>query len=177
MQAVIRMAGFVDAVFVNDDRADKAAELDQRMPVAAVARQAGGLDREDRSGAPLADCRQKALEARPGDAGARAPEIIVDDHDVLPAQLPRAFRKTVLTPPAFVIVQHLVSGRLTNVDKGAARQGIRCDLGHHRSPCSLSPSLVFSKFAEFQSMRQVHLWFRQEHIALPVVRYSAEEGR
>src|SRR6202044_2023394 len=26
-------------------------------------------------------------------------------------------------------------------------------------------ALVFSKFAEFQSMRQVHLWFRQEHIA------------
>src|ERR1700730_824208 len=51
-QTVVRMAGFVDAVFVNDDRADKAAELDQRMPVAAVARQAGGLDREDRSGAP-----------------------------------------------------------------------------------------------------------------------------
>ena len=38
-------------------------------------------------------------------------------------------------------------------------------------------ALVFSKFAEFQSMRQVHLWFRQEHIALPVVRYSAEDGR
>jgi hypothetical protein len=26
-------------------------------------------------------------------------------------------------------------------------------------------------------MRQVHLWFRKEHITLPVVRYSAEEGR
>ncbi len=26
-------------------------------------------------------------------------------------------------------------------------------------------------------MRQVHLWFRQENIALPVVRYSAEERR
>jgi len=38
-------------------------------------------------------------------------------------------------------------------------------------------ALVFSKFAEFQSMRQVHLWLRHEHIALPVVRYSAEEGR
>jgi hypothetical protein len=60
--------------------------------------------------------------------------------DVLPAQLPRAFRKAVLTPPAFVIVQHLVRGRLTNVDEGAARQVIRRDLGHHRSPCSLSPS-------------------------------------
>jgi DNA invertase Pin-like site-specific DNA recombinase len=25
-------------------------------------------------------------------------------------------------------------------------------------------ALVFSKFAEFQSMRQVHLWFRHEHM-------------
>ena len=30
-------------------------------------------------------------------------------------------------------------------------------------------ALVFSKFAEFQSVRQVHLWFRQENITLPVV--------
>jgi hypothetical protein len=30
-------------------------------------------------------------------------------------------------------------------------------------------ALVFAKFAEFQSIRQVHLWFRQERIALPAV--------
>ena len=108
------MAGLVDAVFINDDRADKAAELDQRVPVSAIARQPGGLDREDCPGTALADCCQKALEARPVDAGAGAPEVVVDDHDILPAQLPRAVRKAVLTPPAFVIVQHLVSGRLTN---------------------------------------------------------------
>jgi hypothetical protein len=71
-------APFVDAAFVNDNR-DKAAELDQRMPVAAIARQAGGLDREDRPAAALADRRQKALETTPVDATARAPEIIVDD--------------------------------------------------------------------------------------------------
>ena len=38
-------------------------------------------------------------------------------------------------------------------------------------------ALVFSKFAEFQSIRQVHLWLRQERIALPAVRYTVEEGR
>jgi len=37
-QAVVRMARFVDAVFVNDDRADKAAELDQSVPITAVTR-------------------------------------------------------------------------------------------------------------------------------------------
>jgi hypothetical protein len=93
--------------------------------LAAVAGEAGDLDREDRPGAALADRRQKALEARRVNAGAGAPEVIVDDHDVLPEQLPRGFCKAVLTPPAFVIVQHLVSGRLTNVDEGAAGQVIR----------------------------------------------------
>ena len=38
-------------------------------------------------------------------------------------------------------------------------------------------ALVFRKFAQFQSIRQVHLWLRQERIELPAVRYSIEEGR
>lgn len=37
--------------------------------------------------------------------------------------------------------------------------------------------LVFRKFAEVQSIRQVHLWLRQERINLPAVNHSAEHGR
>jgi DNA invertase Pin-like site-specific DNA recombinase len=37
--------------------------------------------------------------------------------------------------------------------------------------------LVFAKFAELQSVRQVHLWLRDEGIALPVACHSATEGR
>lgn len=37
--------------------------------------------------------------------------------------------------------------------------------------------LVFRKFAEFQSIRQVHLWLRHECIELPAVSYSVDEGR
>jgi DNA invertase Pin-like site-specific DNA recombinase len=36
--------------------------------------------------------------------------------------------------------------------------------------------LVFAKFAELQSVRQVHLWLRDEGIALPVACHSATEG-
>jgi excisionase family DNA binding protein len=36
--------------------------------------------------------------------------------------------------------------------------------------------LVFRKFAEFQSMRQVHLWLRQERVLLPCVE-TTEDGR
>jgi len=35
-------------------------------------------------------------------------------------------------------------------------------------------ALAFAKFAEMQSVRQVHLWLRHERIPLPAVTYSAE---
>ena len=37
--------------------------------------------------------------------------------------------------------------------------------------------LVFRKFAEFRSIRQVHLWLRQEGVLLPAVRVAGEERR
>ena len=38
-------------------------------------------------------------------------------------------------------------------------------------------ALVFHKFAELQSVRQVHVWFRQERIALPAVHHGPEARR
>ena len=38
-------------------------------------------------------------------------------------------------------------------------------------------ALVFHKFVELQSVRQVHLWFRQERIALPAVHHGPEGRR
>src|SRR3984957_14879978 len=38
-------------------------------------------------------------------------------------------------------------------------------------------ALVFGKFAEMQSVRQVHLWFRQERSALPAVDHGPEGPR
>src|ERR1700732_1170471 len=37
--------------------------------------------------------------------------------------------------------------------------------------------LVFAKFTELQSVRQVHVWLRDEGIALPVACHKAAEGR
>jgi DNA invertase Pin-like site-specific DNA recombinase len=36
--------------------------------------------------------------------------------------------------------------------------------------------LVFAKFSELQSVRQVHVWLRDEDIALPVASHSAADG-
>jgi hypothetical protein len=38
-------------------------------------------------------------------------------------------------------------------------------------------SLVFAKVTELQSVRQVHVWLRDEGIALPIACHSAAEGR
>jgi Recombinase len=38
-------------------------------------------------------------------------------------------------------------------------------------------SLVFTKFTELQSVRQVHVWLRDEGIRLPVACHKAAEGR
>jgi DNA invertase Pin-like site-specific DNA recombinase len=37
--------------------------------------------------------------------------------------------------------------------------------------------LVFTKFSEYGSIRQVLIWFRQEGISLPAARYSSEETK
>ena len=116
-QAIVRMPRIVDAVLVDDQRADQPAELEQRMPVAPVAGEPRGLDRDDGADPALADRRQQLLEARAGDAGTGPAEIIVDHLDGGPAQGASAIDQAVLPAPAFVIVEHLVAGRLANVDK------------------------------------------------------------
>ena len=121
-QPIIGMPRIIDSVLVDDDGPDQSTELDQRMPVAAVAGQPRGLDREYGADASLADRRQQALEARPIDAAARAAEIIIDDLDDGPAELPGAIGEPILPPLALLIVHELIGRRLADVDEGAARR-------------------------------------------------------
>src|SRR5258708_34833998 len=67
-QAIVGMTRVIDPVLVYDDSSDKSAELDQRVPVATVARQPGSLNGEHGADPPLANRRQQALETRPTDA-------------------------------------------------------------------------------------------------------------
>ena len=116
------MARIVDSVFVDDDRADQSTELDQRMPVTAVAGETGDFDREHSPRAPIADRGQEAFEAGAHDAATRASEIIVDHFDRRPAKFSRTIREAVLTALAFQIVHQLIGGRLADVDIGTPRE-------------------------------------------------------
>jgi hypothetical protein len=111
----------------------------QRMPVAAVAGEPGGFDREYGSDPPLPDRRQQTLEARSSDAAARAAEIIIVDLGGGPAKLHGAIGEPVLTPSALLVVHELIRRRLADVDEGAACEMVSRDLGHRRPPRPPAP--------------------------------------
>src|SRR3984893_3523634 len=128
------MPRIIDSVRVYDDGPDKSTELDQRMPVATVASQPRCLARKYGADPPLTDCSQQALEAGPIDAASRAAEIVVDDLDHGPAELPSTIGEPVLTAAALRIVQELICRRLADVNEGAAAPVGRRDLRHRRPP-------------------------------------------
>src|SRR4029453_2689308 len=128
------MARIVDSILVDDEGPDQSTELDQRVPVAPVAGEPRCLDCEHGADGSSADPRQQALEARPRDPAAGATEIIVDDLDSGPAELPRAIGELILAPPAFLVVHELIGRRLADVEKGAAREMVNRDLRHRRPP-------------------------------------------
>ena len=121
-QPVVDAARVIDAVFVDDDAAHQRAELQQRVPVAAVARQARGLDGDHGADLAAADRRQQPLEARASDATGGHAEVIVDHHDLGPAEHARPIGQGVLASTTLVVVAQLIGGGLPHVHVGAARK-------------------------------------------------------
>src|SRR4029453_13227702 len=128
------MPRIIDSVLVNDDRSDKSTELDERMSVAAIAREPRSLDCQHAADAALAYSSQQAFEAGPANAAARAPQIVVDNLHRCPTELSGAIGQRVLSPLAFLIVHELIGRRLTDVDICAACKMLRRDFGHRRAP-------------------------------------------
>ena len=102
------MARIIDSILVDDDRADESTELNQCVPIATVACEPRRLDREYSADATLTNRSQQALEPGSADPTARATQIIVNDLDRRPTELPRAVSEPVLPSPAFVIVHKLI---------------------------------------------------------------------
>jgi len=128
------MARIVDSVLVDDERADQSTELDQRMPVAAIAGKTRRLDREHGADTAVADRCEQPLEAGTRDAATGAAEVVVDDIDVAPAKLLGAIDEALLPPSALMIMRELVCCRLPDVNAGASGEMLSRDLGHRRFP-------------------------------------------
>ena len=81
-QPVVRAARVVDPVEIDDPRLDQAAQLEQVMPVAAVAGEPRRVEAQHSADLARAERRDQPLETGPGDhAARRAAEIVVDHLD------------------------------------------------------------------------------------------------
>src|SRR3954471_19007159 len=114
------------------------AYVEQRIPVGTVAGQARDVDRENEAYLAQGHPGHKLLETAAVVArrAARA-EIAVDHLDVslMPAERAGAAMQRVLQAQALLLVQHLMQGRLANIDPRPPPQMMRLyEFRGHRSP-------------------------------------------
>ena len=122
-QAVVRPTGIVDAIEVDHTGLHQATELQQVMPVAAVAGQAGCIKAQHRADLACTQPRDQTLKARPRHhATRRAAEIVVDHRRFGPR------RRATSTS------SYCAAG-----SRGWSRPGPGWIDGHRRPPCGRAP--------------------------------------
>jgi hypothetical protein len=138
-QATVCAAGIVDAISIGNEASAHAANVQEWVPIGAVACQTRHVDRQDQAHFVEPDPTDQLLEAAPlRSRSAAQAEIGIDYVDIgfMPSEFVGALPKRVLQPQAFLIAHDLVGRRLTNVDDRLARQMCRVhQFGlHGRSP-------------------------------------------
>ncbi len=129
-QAVIKMGGVVDAIFIENECVGERAQFEEPMPIGRIARETRNLQPQHDAGASEADFGHEALKAFAIRRGARLTQIGVDDVHALdwPAERHRALAKRVLPHGAFGILKHLSDGGLPHVQICITREVARRDL-------------------------------------------------
>jgi hypothetical protein len=126
-QPTIGSGRVVDAVLIADEATTVSTEIEQLIPVGAIAGQPGDVVGEDDAHLFLVDQGHELLEAAPPCGGAAGPpEVGVDHPDVagVPARGAGAVLEIILEPETFLIRRGLVGGRLADVDDGEATEVI-----------------------------------------------------
>src|SRR3974377_2182219 len=104
------MAGIVDSVLVDEDGADQSTELDECVPVAAVAGETRSFDSMHRTDQTLDKLGTQSANTCTGDAPDESSEMSIDDLNSLPAKLFGTIGKPILSSLAFKIVHELIRG-------------------------------------------------------------------
>jgi hypothetical protein len=114
------MGRVVDAVLVEDERVSEGADLEQAVPVPRAPGKTRDLETEHHADLSHADGRDEALKTFAIAAGAREPEIAVDDDDLLewPAKSEGPILQRILALGALGILEHLAQGALANIQVG-----------------------------------------------------------
>ena len=131
-QPVIEMAWIVEAVLVQNQSVRQRANLQQTMPVRAVARQARDLQAHHDpcfAQANIGDQTLKAFALAGGGAGLAL--IMIDHYDSIfrPTQRHRALAQGVLSLGALGIFKHLAQGGLANIEISGALEMFSGELG------------------------------------------------
>ena len=131
-QAIIEVGWVVEPVFIQNERLAQGADLQQAMPVARVTGESRDLQPHDHADAAETDVGDDPLKPGPlGCRRARQTEVVVDDHDLVgrPAQRQGSPLQRVLPGGAFLVLAHLLQGRLPHVEAGETTEMVRRDRG------------------------------------------------
>jgi hypothetical protein len=108
-EPVVDEVGVIHAVDVYHHRIHHPAQLDQMVPVAAIARQTRGLQTKDRAHFTTQHFGDQALKAWAlHQAGACTSQIFINHYDILKAQPLRLIHQAILAARALLMVQDLV---------------------------------------------------------------------
>src|SRR5262249_58112619 len=126
------LAGVVDAVLIDDQGIGQSTDLQQAIPVAAGAGQAGSFEAEDSPGLAQPDLSDQELEpiaVHGGGTGASL--VLIDDGDGRPgpAQVLSTLHEVVLPGSAGGMLTNLEQGGLPDVDERLAVKMVGANLG------------------------------------------------
>jgi hypothetical protein len=108
-QTIIYDIRIVDSIEIHHDSCDHPAQLDQMMPVAAIACQSRSLNAKDSAHFAAAHFGHQMLESWALDKSrSRAPQIFVYHGDLLETQLAGTIHQPILATLAFLVMEHLV---------------------------------------------------------------------
>jgi hypothetical protein len=160
-QSIIEMIWIIESVLVQDQRVGQGTELQEVMPVAAIAGQPRDLQPQDDPGVTQADLGHQPLEALAvRGRGPGLPLVAVDDDDLLgrPSQRHGPLAQRVLPLGALGILEDLAERGLPHVEVSVASQVAGGDslasLGHR------CPSVV-GRAAEIMSARMTTICRRR----------------
>ena len=119
-EPVVEVAGVIEAVFVADQGAGHAAQLEELVPVGVVAGQPGAFQAEHDPGPAQGHLGDQLLESFPvGGAGAGLALVDVDHGDLAggPAQRDRPAAQVVLADRGLGVVDDLLEAGLADIEQ------------------------------------------------------------
>ncbi len=118
-QAIVKVSRIVEAVFVADEGAGQAAELEELVPVGGVTGQPGAFQSEHDPGPAQGHLGDQLLESFPVGGGGAGVALVDVDHGDLgagPAERDRSAAQVVLADRGLGVVEHLLERGLADIE-------------------------------------------------------------